>query len=91
MTGRKNGVQQGKLYSWEAALSSKKEIKNVGLLYDQLKGHIDECFDAKMFGKKYFDAEIEMMKRSLSGVINSVFYMGLDCNGEVPSVSSKYW
>ena len=90
MTGRKNGVQQGKLYSWEAALSSKKEIKNVGLLYDQLKGHIDECFDAKML-KKYFDAEIEMMKRSLSGVINSVFYMGLDCNGEVPSVSSKYW
>ena len=70
---------------------SKKEIKNVGLLYDQLKGHIDECFDAKMFGEKYSDAEIEMMKRSLSSVINSVFCMGLDCNGEVPSVSSKYW
>ena len=91
VTGKKNGVEQGKLHFWEAALSGKKEIKNVGLLYDQLKGHIDEHFDAIISGKKYSSAEIEATEWPLSDVIDSVFYMGLDSNGQIPSVPSKYW
>ena len=91
VTGKKNGVEQGKLHFWEAALSGKKQIKNVGLLYDQLKGHIDKHFDAIVSGNKYSNAEIKVSEWPLSDVIDSVFYMGLESNGQLPSVPSKYW
>ena len=32
-----------------------------------------------------------MKEWPLREVIDSVFYMGLDSNGQVPSVPSKYW
>lgn len=32
-----------------------------------------------------------MTEWPLREVIDSVFYMGLDSNGQVPSVPSKYW
>ena len=91
VTGKKNGVEQGKLHFWEAALSGKKQIKNVGLLYDQLKGHIDKHFDAIISGEKYSKAEVKVTEWPLREVIDNVFYMGLDSNGQIPSVPSKYW
>ena len=91
VTGNKGGVEQGKLHFWEAALSGKKQIKNVGLIYDQLKGHIDEHFDAIVSGKKYSNADIKVTEWPLSDVIDSVFYVGLDSNGQIPTVPSKYW
>ena len=91
VTGKQDGVEQGKLHFWEAALSGKKQIKNVGLVYDQLKEHIDEHFDAITSDKKYSNAEIQVTEWPLSDIIDSVFYMGLDSNGQIPSVPSKYW
>ena len=91
VTGRKNGVEQGKLHFWEAALSGKKQIKNVGLLYYQLKGRIDKHFDAIISGERYSNAKIKVKERPLHEAINSVFCMGLDSNGQVHSVPSKYW
>lgn len=91
VTGKKNGVEQGTLHFWEAALSGKKQIKNVGLIYDQLKGHIDEHFDAIVSGRKYSNADIQVTEWPFSDVIDSVFYMGLDSNGQIPTVPSKYW
>lgn len=66
-------------------------VESQGLLYDQLKGHIDKHFDAIISGKRYSNAEIKVKEWPLSDVVDSVFYMGLDSNGQIPTVPSKYW
>lgn len=91
VTGNKNGAEQGRLHFWEAALTRKRQIKNVDLIYDQLKEHIDEHFDAITSGKKFSKSSVAVDEWPLSGVIDSVFYMGLNSNGQIPVVPSSHW
>ena len=91
VTGKKDGVEQGKLHFWEAALTKKKQIKKAGLIYDQLKEHIDTHFDAITSGKKFPESAVTVDEWPLNKVIDSVFYMGLDSNGQIPVIPSKYW
>ena len=91
VTGTEDGVETGNLHFWEAALTTDEDIENVGLIYDQLKDQIDSHFDAITNNTRYSPSDLPEVPLPLADVIDSVYYMNMPSNGQIPTVASQHW
>ena len=84
-----DGNETSDLYFWEAVIPESLYEKTEEL-YNQLRNHIDKYFDLNetIIHNK---TEVLNVPSPLSEVIESVFYMKIPGNNDIPNVPSKYW
>jgi hypothetical protein len=83
------GVEQSTLYFWELLLTE-KTMPQAELLYTQLKASIDKYWNTTT-GKIYPDYTGKNVPEPLASAMNSVYFMMLPSNQDIPTVPPKYW